>query len=178
MKGIKFHMQIGLNNCLTYIQSEFIVDVRGEINTLVLLHPLSSKGWLTRAFVDIHVFLKDWIWNKSCISGWRKSKANGWYRAVGAPLWFTEPTLRPPLPSRHDSFVQPFLNQYKTTEGSSSWFSQAAWSIHHQLKAALEHVGKFTTGGPGNCCTCSVWERHFMCCTCFSLAKCYWNVLE
>lgn len=39
-QDVKANMQVGLNEGLGYFQSEFIVDTRGRISTLVLLHLL------------------------------------------------------------------------------------------------------------------------------------------
>lgn len=70
LRCVKVNMQIRLNEGPGYFQSEFKVDTKGEIITLVLLHPLRQQsGVLQGVFAHILVSLMDQSYNTACCGG-------------------------------------------------------------------------------------------------------------
>lgn len=79
-KGLKFNMQIRLNESLYYFQSEFKLNTKGKIITLVLLYPLRQQSVvLQRVFAHILILLMDQSYNTASCGGRRGSEADGWY---------------------------------------------------------------------------------------------------
>lgn len=72
LRCVRGNVHIRLNEGLGYFQSGFKVDTKGEIITLVLLHPLRQHSLvLQRVFAHILIFLMEQSYNPACCGGWR-----------------------------------------------------------------------------------------------------------